>query len=147
VAIRERVLAEDHPDRLASQHVLARAYLADGQVKKAVPQLEHVVAIQERVLAEDHPDRLASQYVLASAHQADRQLEQSGSYTPSQADEHGAGPSRPSSSTSKPEETLPRRQHQFEAPVHNSPSQVEDKKKSVGGRLTRLWRKFGEKVR
>lgn len=60
------VLAEDHPDRLASQHELARVYHADGQVKKAVKLLEHVVAIQTDVLAEDHPDRLVSEQALAN---------------------------------------------------------------------------------
>ncbi|MDB5243361.1 MAG: putative kinesin light chain 1, partial [Spirosoma sp.] len=57
--------------RLASQHELAGAYEADGQIKKAVALLEQVVAVQERTLAEDHPDRLASQHALAGAYQAD----------------------------------------------------------------------------
>ena len=70
VAINERVLAEDHPNRLASQHSLAIAYQDNGQVKDAVRLLKHVVAIQERVLAEDHPDRLTSQHELASAYKA-----------------------------------------------------------------------------
>jgi tetratricopeptide (TPR) repeat protein len=74
VAVREKVLAEDHPNRLASQHELAGAYEADGQVKKAVELLEQVVAVQEKVLAEDHPDRLASQHALAIAYQADGQV-------------------------------------------------------------------------
>lgn len=64
---RAQRLAEDHPDRLASQHELARAYLADGQIKKAVDLLEHVVDVEEK-LAKDHPDRLASQYALANAY-------------------------------------------------------------------------------
>jgi hypothetical protein len=51
-------LAEDHPHRLASQHTLAGAYRADGQVGKAVKLLEHAVAVREKVLAEDHPSRL-----------------------------------------------------------------------------------------
>ena len=55
---RDRNLAEDHPLRLASQHELARAYLANGQVKEAVKLLECVEAIQAEVLAEDHPSRL-----------------------------------------------------------------------------------------
>jgi hypothetical protein len=50
VAVEEKVLAEDHPDRLASQHGLARAYHADRQVGKAVELLEHVVAVKARVL-------------------------------------------------------------------------------------------------
>ena len=66
--------AEDHPSRLASQHVLAIAYTADGQVKKAVKLLEHVVEVRERTHAEDHPDRLASQHALATAYTADGQV-------------------------------------------------------------------------
>jgi tetratricopeptide (TPR) repeat protein len=68
------VLAEDHPDRLVSQHNLARAYQANGQVKDAVRLLEHVVAIQKRVLAENHPDRLSTQHNLALAYQTNGQV-------------------------------------------------------------------------
>jgi hypothetical protein len=64
VKIREATQAEDHPSRLASQHELARAYQANGQVSQAVKLLEHVVKIEEATLAEDHPDRLASQHAL-----------------------------------------------------------------------------------
>ncbi|KAM0346534.1 hypothetical protein ACHAP4_011692, partial [Fusarium culmorum] len=41
VAIEETTLAENHPDRLASQHALAGAYQANGQVAEAVKLLEH----------------------------------------------------------------------------------------------------------
>src|SRR5438270_447986 len=41
---RDRNLAQDNADRLLSQHVLAGAYQANGQVKEAVQLLEHVVA-------------------------------------------------------------------------------------------------------
>src|SRR5437764_9201466 len=51
---------------LWSQHELARAYQANGQVKDAVRLLEQVVEIRERTLAEDHPDQLLSQQVLAT---------------------------------------------------------------------------------
>jgi tetratricopeptide (TPR) repeat protein len=67
-------LSEDHSDRLLTQHVLAIAYQANGQIKDAVRLLEQVVAIRERVLAEDHPDRLTSQAVLASAYQDNGQV-------------------------------------------------------------------------
>jgi tetratricopeptide (TPR) repeat protein len=66
---------EDHPDRLSTQHALAIAYQADGQVKKAVRLMEQVVANRERLLAEDHFDRLTSQVMLASAYQFDGQME------------------------------------------------------------------------
>jgi tetratricopeptide (TPR) repeat protein len=54
----EEKLAEDYPDRLASQHVLASVYWSNGQITEAVATLEHVVKVQEK-LAEDHPSRLA----------------------------------------------------------------------------------------
>ncbi|KAL1900547.1 hypothetical protein Sste5346_002270 [Sporothrix stenoceras] len=63
VKVKEK-LAEDHPDRLTSQHALAWAYHANGQIPKAVDLLEHVVKVREK-LAEDHPHRLASQHELA----------------------------------------------------------------------------------
>jgi tetratricopeptide (TPR) repeat protein len=68
-------LLDDDADKLSTQHVLAIAYQANGQVRDAVWLLEHVVAIRERVLAEDHPNRLASQHELASAYQANEQIE------------------------------------------------------------------------
>ncbi|KAH7147986.1 hypothetical protein DER46DRAFT_482859, partial [Fusarium sp. MPI-SDFR-AT-0072] len=73
VKIRERILEEDHPDRLTSEHELAGAYLADGQTRRAVEMLEHVVETRERILAEDHPYRLASENVLAGAYLYDGQ--------------------------------------------------------------------------
>ncbi|CAN9191629.1 unnamed protein product [Alternaria alternata] len=57
-------LDEDNPGRLSSQHNLAGAYQADGQVHKAVELLEHVVSIKGRTLREDHPSRLVSVKVL-----------------------------------------------------------------------------------
>jgi tetratricopeptide (TPR) repeat protein len=72
---RER-LEEQDSDRLLSQHVLAMAYEADGQVKRAVELLGHVVAVREQVLAEEHPSRLASQHALAGAYQADGQVKE-----------------------------------------------------------------------
>ncbi|KAF2968835.1 hypothetical protein GQX73_g4720 [Xylaria multiplex] len=73
LSTQETALAEDHPDRLASQHVLAIAYQSNGQVPEAVELLEHVVSIR-KTLAEDHPSRLASQYALAAAYQANGQV-------------------------------------------------------------------------
>ena len=74
VKIRETTLAETHPDRLASQHALAGAYEANGQVVEAVALLEQVVKIQETTLAETHPDRLASQHELARVYEANGQV-------------------------------------------------------------------------
>ncbi|KAH7153371.1 hypothetical protein EDB81DRAFT_687534 [Dactylonectria macrodidyma] len=75
LVIRETALPEEHLDRLASQHELARAYRANGQIGEALKLLEHVVRIRETVLAEDHPDRLASQHELARAYRANGQIE------------------------------------------------------------------------
>jgi tetratricopeptide (TPR) repeat protein len=74
VKMQETTLAETHPNRLASQHQLANAYLNDGQITKAVTLLEHVVKMQETTLAETHPDQLASQHELASAYLKNRQI-------------------------------------------------------------------------
>jgi len=60
------VLAEEHPDRLASQHALAIAYEADGQVGKVMELLEHVIVVDVRVLRDDHPSRLISQNALTA---------------------------------------------------------------------------------
>ncbi|EXA29857.1 hypothetical protein FOVG_18692 [Fusarium oxysporum f. sp. pisi HDV247] len=76
VTIRETTLAENHPDRLASQHVLSMAYQANGQIKEAVKLIEHVVAVRNTTLAENHPDRLTSQHVLAIAYEANGQIEE-----------------------------------------------------------------------
>jgi tetratricopeptide (TPR) repeat protein len=67
-------LLDDDADKLSTQHELAIAYQANGQVKDAVRLLEHIVAISERELVEDHPDRLASQHELARAYQANGQV-------------------------------------------------------------------------
>jgi hypothetical protein len=64
VKTRERILAEDHPGRLTSEHVLARAYLDDDQTRKAVEKLEHVVAVEAEILVEDDPSRHLSQDLL-----------------------------------------------------------------------------------
>ena len=71
--MRNKALQPDHPSRLASQHSLAMAYQADGQVQKAVRLLEAVVKVEE-ALQPDHPSRLASQHALAMAYEADGQV-------------------------------------------------------------------------
>ena len=57
VKIREQILAEDHPHRLASRHELARAYHANGEANMALMLIEHVVEIKQRSMREDHPSR------------------------------------------------------------------------------------------
>ena len=65
VEIRSRVLPDDDPERLSSQHNLADAYGNNGQIDKAIQLFEHIVKIEETNLAEDHPSRLTSQHELA----------------------------------------------------------------------------------
>lgn len=47
VKIQEHLLAENHPDRLASQRELARIYQANGQVKEVMFLLEQAGQDQE----------------------------------------------------------------------------------------------------
>jgi len=47
VKIQEQTLAKDDPSRLASQHVLAMSYRANGQVSEAVSLQEQVIKIKE----------------------------------------------------------------------------------------------------
>ncbi|KAH8674828.1 hypothetical protein BGZ60DRAFT_279597 [Tricladium varicosporioides] len=74
VQIHKTTLAETHPNRLASLHVLASAYQANGQVTEAIELLEQVVQIHKTTLAETHPHRLNSQHNLAMAYQANGQV-------------------------------------------------------------------------
>jgi len=61
-------LDPEHPHRLASQHELARAYMGNGQHRRAAELLEEVVEIEKTTLDPEHPDRLASQHTLAEAY-------------------------------------------------------------------------------
>ncbi len=61
-------------DRLVSEHELARAYLANNQVKKAVEVLENVVKIKATTLEPEDRDRLVSEHELARAYLEDRQV-------------------------------------------------------------------------
>lgn len=69
------MLSKEHLDRLWSLHELARAYQADGRVKKAVEPLEHGVVIQA-MLVEGHPDRLWPLHQLVRAHESGGQEKQ-----------------------------------------------------------------------
>jgi hypothetical protein len=65
VEIKEATLAADHPSRLASQHGLALAYRANGQVKEAVSLLEQVVKMKRLELHKGHPSRVVSEDALS----------------------------------------------------------------------------------
>jgi tetratricopeptide (TPR) repeat protein len=81
-------LAENHPDWLASQHVLAMACRANGQTNEAIQLLEQVVAIKKTSLAEHHLDSLISEHGLAGAIEASRRLEESRYYGITSARSH-----------------------------------------------------------
>jgi hypothetical protein len=61
VKIREQTLAEDHPDRLVSQHTLATMYWDLGRRKVALDMMKHVVEIHRQVLDKYHPARTGSE--------------------------------------------------------------------------------------
>ena len=61
VRAREETLDKTHPSRLASQHELAMAYLADGRVKEASDLFQHLVAVRRGTLPVDHPDLTKSE--------------------------------------------------------------------------------------
>jgi tetratricopeptide (TPR) repeat protein len=71
----QKTLTKDHPSRVASQHGLASAYLANGQVKQAVVPLEQLVKIEETP-PKDHPSRGPSQHDLARAYYVNGQIKQ-----------------------------------------------------------------------
>jgi tetratricopeptide (TPR) repeat protein len=61
------ILSDDHHDRLASQHELARALMKVDENARAIELLEEVVQIKASTLPTDHRDRLVSQHELAGA--------------------------------------------------------------------------------
>jgi tetratricopeptide (TPR) repeat protein len=74
VKIQKIILEGNHLNRLSSQHELASAYQANGQIREAVELLKHVVKFGEKALTENHPDQLASQHQLARAYKANGQI-------------------------------------------------------------------------
>ena len=59
------MLAEDHPNRLASQHNLALYYESSDQINKAVSLMQHVVTVQQKYWRADHPDRIIAERSLS----------------------------------------------------------------------------------
>jgi hypothetical protein len=59
--IREQTLAEDHPDRQASQYVLATMYWDVGRHNTALQMTKHIVEIRQQVLDERHPAQRGSE--------------------------------------------------------------------------------------
>ncbi|KAF6241315.1 hypothetical protein HO173_000025 [Letharia columbiana] len=64
--IDEETLASEDPDRLASQHKLAEAYIGmgNGHYGRAAELLEQVFRIEENILAPDDSNRIISQQLL-----------------------------------------------------------------------------------
>ena len=56
LAIKERVLGEEHPDTAGSLNNLALLYADQGKYEEAEPLYQRALAIYERVLGEEHPD-------------------------------------------------------------------------------------------
>jgi tetratricopeptide (TPR) repeat protein len=64
LALRRRLLGEDHPDTLASLRDLAILYRRQDKPAQAETLLTKVLDVQRRVLGEDHPDTLESAHDL-----------------------------------------------------------------------------------
>jgi hypothetical protein len=65
LAVRRRVLGEDHPDTLTSMNNLAETLRSQGDLGAARRLQEQALAVRRRVLGEDHPDTLTSMNNLA----------------------------------------------------------------------------------
>ncbi|MFF8931261.1 tetratricopeptide repeat protein [Streptomyces longwoodensis] len=66
----KEVLGDAHPRTLTSRNNLASAYLAVGDLGRAIPLMETTLAQRVQVLGDTHPDTLISRSNLASAYQA-----------------------------------------------------------------------------
>jgi tetratricopeptide (TPR) repeat protein len=65
LAIRRKVLGEEHPDTVSSYHNLANNLDAQVRHSQAQPLLEQALAIRRRVLGEEHPATAESYNALA----------------------------------------------------------------------------------
>jgi tetratricopeptide (TPR) repeat protein len=68
VAMRRRILGEEHPDTLTSMANLASAYRNQGRWTEAERLYVQVMETSKRVLGEEHPDMLTSMANLASTY-------------------------------------------------------------------------------
>jgi tetratricopeptide (TPR) repeat protein len=60
VAIRERILGEDHADTAQSLHSLGYLLRAQGKLAEAGPYFKRALVIRDKILGEEHPDTIAS---------------------------------------------------------------------------------------
>jgi len=75
LAIRERVLGQQHPDYATSLNNLAFLYKSQGETKKALPLYEESLKIIERVLGKQHPDYAKSLNNLAFLYKSQGEYE------------------------------------------------------------------------
>jgi tetratricopeptide (TPR) repeat protein len=66
LAIRRRLLTDDHPDTASSYDSLARNLNSQGKYGAAQPLFETALAIRRRLLADDHPDTAGAYVAVAS---------------------------------------------------------------------------------
>ncbi len=78
LAIREQVLANNHPLVAQSLNILGLLYQVQGQYTLAEPLLQRALAIREQVLGSNHPDVASSLNILGLLYQAQ------GKYTPAE---------------------------------------------------------------
>src|SRR5262249_53509204 len=65
LAIKRKLLGEDHPDTALSCNAVATNLMAQGKYAQAQVMHEQALAIRRKVLGEDHPLTAASYYNLA----------------------------------------------------------------------------------
>src|SRR5262249_38190214 len=68
-ALYARHRGPEHPDTLASMHLLASSYAALGRHADALRLREHTLAMRTATLGADHPDTLASMSNLANSYE------------------------------------------------------------------------------
>ena len=75
VQIRQKILAPSHPRRLASEVLLARAYIENKQPEKGIEMLKGVMEALRGILAPTHQTRVWAEKKLARAHASLKQSE------------------------------------------------------------------------
>ena len=76
LAIRQRVLGQEHPDTATSLNNLAYLYKSQGHYEQAEPLYEQALAIYVKVLGQEHPDTAGNLNNLALLYQSQGRSEQ-----------------------------------------------------------------------
>ena len=58
LALRRKVLGDEHPDTLAAMSNVALSYKELGDLEKAARVEEEVLALQRKVIGDQHPPRV-----------------------------------------------------------------------------------------